>query len=95
MVFMIGDYQLASGSCHFETLKLLEADIHHANLLASSIPRDKDGSSVQMKLVYNNLVPIFWYFLQWMDCSCACLLSSYLSLFHIVVYKVSSFRIYP
>ncbi|GKV43511.1 hypothetical protein SLEP1_g50794 [Rubroshorea leprosula] len=41
-----------------------------------------------MKLVYNHLAPLFLFLLQWMDCSCACLLPGYLSLFHILVYKV-------
>ncbi|XP_023909203.1 E3 ubiquitin-protein ligase AIRP2 isoform X2 [Quercus suber] len=43
-----------------------------------------------MKLVYNHLAPILLFFLQWIDCSCTCLLSSYLNLFHIVVFKVYS-----
>ncbi|XP_022776074.1 RING-H2 finger protein ATL47-like isoform X2 [Durio zibethinus] len=43
-----------------------------------------------MKLVYNHLAPIVLFFLQWLNCSCSCLLSSYLNLFHIVVYQVCS-----
>ncbi|XP_030967981.1 E3 ubiquitin-protein ligase AIRP2-like isoform X2 [Quercus lobata] len=43
-----------------------------------------------MKLVYNHLAPILLFFLQWIDCSCTCLLSSYLNLFHVVVFKVYS-----
>ncbi|XP_015882324.1 E3 ubiquitin-protein ligase AIRP2 isoform X2 [Ziziphus jujuba] len=43
-----------------------------------------------MKLVYSDLAPILLLFLQWMDCSCSCLLSDYLNLFHVVVYKVRS-----
>ncbi|XP_050223354.1 E3 ubiquitin-protein ligase AIRP2-like isoform X2 [Mercurialis annua] len=56
----------------------------------SSIPRGKGGSCLQMKLVYNHLAPLCLLLLQWMDCSCSCLLSSYLNLFHIVVYQVCS-----
>lgn len=82
------DYQLARPSYH-DSLKVLEADIQHANVLAASIPRAKGGACLQMKLVYNNLAPIFLFLLQWLDCSCTCLLPSYLNLFHIVVYKVS------
>lgn len=82
------DYQLARPSYH-DSLKVLEADIQHANMLAASIPRAKGGACLQMKLVYNNLAPIFLFLLQWLDCSCTCLLPSYLNLFHIVVYKVS------
>lgn len=57
---------------------------------ASSIPKGKGGAYLQMKLVYNHFAPIFLFLLQWMDCSCSCLLSGYLNLFHVVVYKVGS-----
>ncbi|OMO99072.1 Zinc finger, RING-type [Corchorus capsularis] len=79
----------ASSSCQ-DYLKVLEADIQHANMLAASIPRAKGDSCFQMKLVYNHLAPIFLFFLQWLDCSCSCLLSSYIDIFHIVVYQVLS-----
>ncbi|XWS47844.1 hypothetical protein CRYUN_Cryun13aG0020000 [Craigia yunnanensis] len=79
----------ASSSCQ-DYLKVLEADIQHANMLAASIPRAKEGGCLQMKLVYNHMAPIFLFFLQWLDCSCSCLLSSYVNLFHIVVYQVCS-----
>ncbi|XP_015578816.1 E3 ubiquitin-protein ligase AIRP2 isoform X2 [Ricinus communis] len=59
-------------------------------LMFSSIPRGKGGSCLQMKLAYNHLAPICLLLLQWMDCSCASLLSSFLNLFHIVVYQVCS-----
>ncbi|KAK9277947.1 hypothetical protein L1049_027504 [Liquidambar formosana] len=81
------DYELAGSSYH-DSLKVVEADIQHANMLAASIPRAKGGACLQMKLVYNHLAPIYLFLLQWMDCSCACLLPSYLSLFHIIVYEV-------
>ncbi|GKV43510.1 hypothetical protein SLE2022_378900 [Rubroshorea leprosula] len=80
-------YQLTKYS-YQDSLKVLEADILHANALAASIPRAKGGAHLQMKLVYNHLAPLFLFLLQWMDCSCACLLPGYLSLFHILVYKV-------
>ncbi|XP_065877494.1 E3 ubiquitin-protein ligase AIRP2-like [Euphorbia lathyris] len=83
-------YEIAARSSYQDSLMVLESDIHHANALAASIPRGKGGSCLQMKLVYNQLAPIFLLLLQWMDCSCTCLLSSSLSLFHIVVYQVSS-----
>uniref|UniRef100_A0A2P2LBJ2 Uncharacterized protein MANES_14G055500 n=1 Tax=Rhizophora mucronata TaxID=61149 RepID=A0A2P2LBJ2_RHIMU len=83
-------YELAARSSYQDSLKVLEADIHHANFLAASVPRVKGGSCLQMKLVCNHLAPIFLLLLQWMDCSCTCLLSGYLNLFHIVVYKVYS-----
>lgn len=78
------DYRLT----YQDTLKVLEADIEHANVLAISIPRGEGGSCLQMKLVYNYFAPIFLSVLQWMDCSCTCLLPRYLSLFHVHVYKV-------
>eukprot|EP00261_Vitis_vinifera_P028707 XP_010663045.1 PREDICTED: probable E3 ubiquitin-protein ligase makorin-2 isoform X1 [Vitis vinifera] len=81
------DYQLARSSFR-DSLKALEADIQHANFLAASIPRTKNGSWLQMKLAYNNLTPIFLFFIQWMNCSCTYLLPSYLNLVHIVIYKV-------
>ncbi|XP_041012920.1 E3 ubiquitin-protein ligase AIRP2-like isoform X1 [Juglans microcarpa x Juglans regia] len=80
-------YQLA-GSSYQDSLKVLEADIQHANSLAAAIPRAKGGAHLQMKLVYNHFAPLFLFLLQWMDCSCTCLLPRYLNLFHILVYKV-------
>ncbi|XP_059438327.1 E3 ubiquitin-protein ligase AIRP2-like [Corylus avellana] len=80
--------QLAAGPSYQESLMVLEADIQHANVLAASISRGKGGACFQMKLVYNHLAPIFLFLLQWIDCSCTCLLSSYLNLFQVVVFKV-------
>ncbi|CAN6550858.1 unnamed protein product [Malus baccata var. baccata] len=71
-----------------ESLSALEADIQHANSLAAAIPRGKGGARFQMKLVYNQLAPLFMFLLQWIDCSCTCLLPRYLNFFHIRVYKV-------
>ncbi|PON85277.1 Cdk-activating kinase assembly factor [Trema orientale] len=88
---MLGCYQqLAARPSYQDSLKILEADIHHANMLAASIPRGKGGTCLQMKLVYNELAPIFTVLLQWIDCSCSCLLSSYLNLFHVVVHQMRS-----
>ncbi|KAK4350621.1 hypothetical protein RND71_029934 [Anisodus tanguticus] len=85
---MTNYYQLVKSCSCEDSLKAIEADIQYANLLAASIPRFKNGTCLQMKLVYNKLAPILLLLLQWMDCSCTCLLPSYLNLFHIVVYKV-------
>ncbi|KAJ7956110.1 RING finger protein [Quillaja saponaria] len=82
--------QLDAKPCYDDSLKALEADIQQANMLAASIPRGKGGAYLQMKLVYNHLAPILLFLLQWMDCSCSCILSSTLNLFHIIVYKVHS-----
>lgn len=81
------DYELDRPSFK-DSLKVLEADIQHANMLAASIPRAKGGAFLQMKLVYNHLAHIFLFLLQWMDCSSTCLFPSYLNLFHIVMYRV-------
>ncbi|XP_038997271.1 E3 ubiquitin-protein ligase AIRP2-like [Hibiscus syriacus] len=80
-------YQLSKSS-YEDTLRILKADIQHANALAAAIPRAKSGARIQMKLAYNHLDPIFLFLLQWMDSSCICLLPRYLDLFHILVYKV-------
>uniref|UniRef100_A0A5B7ASW1 RING-type domain-containing protein n=1 Tax=Davidia involucrata TaxID=16924 RepID=A0A5B7ASW1_DAVIN len=87
---MIDYYHLAARSSYQDSLKVLEADIQYSNMLAASIPRAKSSACLQMKLVYNHFAPLFLFLLQWMDCSCTCLLPSYLNLFHILVYKVCS-----
>ncbi|XP_075636881.1 E3 ubiquitin-protein ligase AIRP2-like [Castanea sativa] len=76
-----------SRSC-LDSLKVLEADIQHANALAAVILRAKSGAHLQMKLVYNQLAPLYLFLLQWLDCSCTCLLPRYLNFFHILVYKI-------
>lgn len=86
---MLG-YQLERSTYCQESLKVIEADVQHANMLAASIPRNKSGDWLQMKLVHNHLAPLILYLLQWIDCSCTCLLPSYLNLFYIVVYKVNA-----
>ncbi|XP_073127274.1 E3 ubiquitin-protein ligase AIRP2-like isoform X1 [Henckelia pumila] len=81
-------YQIEkSASCH-DSLRAIESDIQHANMLAASVSRAKGGACLQMKLVYNHLAPIFLFLLQWLDCSCSCLFPSYLNLIHVVIYKV-------
>ncbi|KAI4382496.1 hypothetical protein MLD38_008452 [Melastoma candidum] len=82
-------YELTRSS-YQDSLKVLEYDIQHANSLAAAIPRGNGGARLQMKLVYNHLAPLFFLLLQWMDCSCTCLLPRYLDLFHIIIYKVYS-----
>ncbi|KAL8241665.1 hypothetical protein R6Q59_011967 [Mikania micrantha] len=71
-----------------ESLKIIEADIQHANALAAAIPRAKDGTRFQMKLAHDQLTPFIMFLLQWIDSSCTCLLPRYLNLFHIIIYKV-------
>ncbi|CAN4090500.1 unnamed protein product [Withania somnifera] len=81
------NYQLGRSS-YQDSLKLMEADIQYANTLAAAIPRDKGGARLQMKLAYNGLAPVFLFLLRWIDSSCTCLLPGYLSLFHVLIYKV-------
>ncbi|XP_024960874.1 E3 ubiquitin-protein ligase AIRP2-like [Cynara cardunculus var. scolymus] len=71
-----------------ESIKALEADIRHANTLASTLPPDDGGDSVQMKLSYSTFAPFLLYLIDWMDYSCTDSLPSYLGLLHILVYKV-------
>ncbi|CDY72164.1 BnaCnng76270D [Brassica napus] len=80
-------YQLTKSS-YMDSLKILEADIEHANGLAAEIPMGKSGVRLQMKLVCSNLAPFFIFLLQWMDFSC--LLPRYFDFFHILIYKVRS-----
>ncbi|CAN0896347.1 E3 ubiquitin-protein ligase AIRP2 [Linum grandiflorum] len=80
--------ELGRSSSYKDSLKVLEADIQHANALAAEIPRGKGGSYLQMKLVYNQWAPFFLFLLQRIDSSCICLLPRYLNLFHVLVYKV-------
>ncbi|KAG9446319.1 hypothetical protein H6P81_012447 [Aristolochia fimbriata] len=81
-------YQLLRSSSYRETLKALEADIQHANTLAAAIPRAYGGEYLQMKLSYSPLAPIFFFLMQWMDCSCTYSVPSYLGLLHVLIYKV-------
>ncbi|KAL3342747.1 hypothetical protein AABB24_026667 [Solanum stoloniferum] len=85
---MTNYYEVVKSTSCEDSLKAIEADIQYANLLAASIPRFKNGTCLQMKLVYSNLAPVLLFLLQWMDCSCTCLLPSYFNFFHITVYKV-------
>ncbi|XP_023546493.1 E3 ubiquitin-protein ligase CHFR-like [Cucurbita pepo subsp. pepo] len=80
-------YWVARSSCK-DSLKVLEEDVERANALAAAIPRAKHGSYLQMKLVYNQLAPLLLFLMQWVDCSCTCILPRYLNFFHILVYKV-------
>ncbi|KAJ6890234.1 E3 ubiquitin-protein ligase AIRP2 [Populus alba x Populus x berolinensis] len=80
-------YQLTNSS-YEDSLKVLEADIQHANALAAAIPKDKGGARLRMKLAYNHWAPLFFFLLQRIDCSYFCLLPRYLNFFHVLVYKV-------
>lgn len=77
------------GRCSYQdSLKILEADILHANALAAAIPKSKGQTNFQMKLVYSDLAPLFFLLLKWLDSSCNCFFPLYFNLFHILIYEV-------
>nr|BAJ95466.1 predicted protein [Hordeum vulgare subsp. vulgare] len=64
-----------------ESVKALEADIEHANALASEFLRDYDGSFIQMRMAYSAVAHVL---VQWTDCR----LASALGLLKIMIYKM-------
>ncbi|KAJ3692946.1 hypothetical protein LUZ60_012041 [Juncus effusus] len=67
-----------------DSLKVLEADIQHANTLASDFSREYDGASMQMRLSYSPAAHFFLFLVQWTDCS----LAGALGLLRILIYDV-------
>lgn len=67
-----------------DSLKILEADIQHANTLASDFPREYDGACVQMRMSYSPAAHLFLFLVQWTDCH----LAGALGLLRILIYKV-------
>ncbi|XP_020080307.1 uncharacterized protein LOC109714480 isoform X1 [Ananas comosus] len=67
-----------------DSLKVLEADIQHANNLASEYPREYDGACLQMRLSYSPAAHMFLFLVQWTDCS----LAGALGLLRILIYKI-------
>ncbi|XP_021715520.1 RING finger protein 141-like [Chenopodium quinoa] len=51
-----------------ESVKALEADIQHANTLASGYRRQPDGACFQMRLSYGPAAHLFLFLVQWTDC---------------------------
>jgi len=74
----------AQGKSFKDSLKGLEADIQHANTLASEFPREYDGACLQMRLSYSPAAHLFLFLVQWTDCS----LAGALGLLRILIYKV-------
>ncbi|XP_057982014.1 E3 ubiquitin-protein ligase AIRP2 [Malania oleifera] len=66
-----------------DSLKALEADIQHANTLASEYPREYDGACFQMRLSYSPAAHFFLFLVQWTDCH----LAGALGLLRILIYK--------
>ncbi|KAK4754436.1 hypothetical protein SAY87_002540 [Trapa incisa] len=67
-----------------DSLKVLEADIQHANTLASDFPREYDGACLQMRMSYSPAAHFFLFLVQWTDCH----LAGALGLLRILIYKV-------
>ncbi|XP_074555784.1 E3 ubiquitin-protein ligase AIRP2-like [Curcuma longa] len=67
-----------------DSLKVLEADIQHANTLASDFPTEYDGACLQMRMSYSSTAHLFLFLVQWTDCS----LAGALGLLRIMLYKV-------
>ncbi|XP_025622017.1 E3 ubiquitin-protein ligase AIRP2 [Arachis hypogaea] len=67
-----------------DSLKVLEADIQHANTLASEFPKECDGACLQMRMSYSPAAHLFLFLVQWADCN----LAGALGLLRILIYKV-------
>ncbi|KAJ0974406.1 hypothetical protein J5N97_016371 [Dioscorea zingiberensis] len=67
-----------------DSLKVLEADIQHANTLASDFPREYDGACLQMRMSYSPAAHLLLFLVQWTDCN----LAGALGLLRILIYKV-------
>ncbi|KAI3439954.1 RING-type domain-containing protein [Psidium guajava] len=67
-----------------DSVKVLEADIQHANTVASDFPRDCDGACLQMRLSYSAAAHLFLFLVQWTDCH----LAGALGFLRILIYKV-------
>ncbi|GJV41134.1 RING-H2 finger protein ATL47-like protein [Tanacetum coccineum] len=80
-------HQLASCPSYKDSLKVLEVDIQFANMLATSIPRDKGGACIRLELRYNDLAYILSFLLQWINSPCSCLLQTCLNFCYVVVHK--------
>ncbi|XP_057548449.1 E3 ubiquitin-protein ligase AIRP2 [Amaranthus tricolor] len=65
-----------------ESVKSLEADIQHANTLASGYRRQPDGACFQMRLSYSPAAHLVLFFVQWTDCY----LAGALGLLRILIY---------
>lgn len=51
-----------------ESIKALQADIQHANTLASGYRREPDGACFQMRLSFSPAAHLFFCLVQWTDC---------------------------
>uniref|UniRef100_A0A0D9X2I5 RING-type domain-containing protein n=1 Tax=Leersia perrieri TaxID=77586 RepID=A0A0D9X2I5_9ORYZ len=67
-----------------DSLKVLEADIQHANSLAAEFRSEYDGACLQMRMSYCPAAHFFLFLVQWTDCN----LAGALGLLRILIYKV-------
>lgn len=67
-----------------DSLKVLEADIQHANTLASDFSREYDGACLQMRMSYSPAAHFFLFLVQWTDFH----LAGALGLLRILIYRV-------
>ncbi|XP_039034543.1 E3 ubiquitin-protein ligase AIRP2-like isoform X2 [Hibiscus syriacus] len=67
-----------------DSLKVLEADIQHANTLASDFPMEHDGACLQMRMSYGPAAHLFLFLVQWTDIH----LAGALGLLRILIYMV-------
>ncbi|CAM8900325.1 hypothetical protein QQ045_010267 [Rhodiola kirilowii] len=67
-----------------DSLKVLEADVQHANSLASDAIGNYDGACIQMRVSYSPAAHFFLFLVQWADCH----LAGALGLLRILIYKV-------
>ncbi|KAF8396934.1 hypothetical protein HHK36_018569 [Tetracentron sinense] len=74
-----------------DSLKALEADIQHANTLASDYRREYDGACLQLRLSYSPAAHLFLFLVQWTDCH----LAGSLGFLRILIYKVNAFYYRP
>ncbi|KAH9547286.1 hypothetical protein CY35_11G027200 [Sphagnum magellanicum] len=75
---------MGQGKSYKESLKSLEADIQHANTLASEFPREYDGACLQMRVAYSPAAHFLLFLVRWTDCS----LAGALGFLRILIYKV-------
>eukprot|EP00270_Netrium_digitus_P009398 TRINITY_DN2857_c0_g5_i4.p1 TRINITY_DN2857_c0_g5~~TRINITY_DN2857_c0_g5_i4.p1 ORF type:complete len:253 (-),score=55.36 TRINITY_DN2857_c0_g5_i4:76-834(-) len=67
-----------------ESLKILEADVQHANTLSAEFPHAYGGGAMQMRVTYSPLAILFMFLVCWADCS----LAGALGLMRILIYRV-------
>lgn len=85
--WLLGDMLLLSmgqGKTFRESLKVLEADIQHANTISSELPRAAGDACIQMRLSYSPIAQLFMFLVRWADCS----LAGALGLMRILIFKV-------